>query len=338
MKQIIYERFGPPSVVAQCQEVADPTSPSAWEVMVSIDSFPINPADLAMIRGQYGVLNQPPATIGMEAVGTVVEVGRSVSHLEVGNRVLLLANNNWATLRKVPASLTVKVPDDLDPLQLSMLKVSGMTAHWLTSQIEPIRDGELVVQNAPLSAVGRYVIQLAKARGFRTVNLVRRPEQIAETERLGGDINLLDEDGVDERLRSELNGQAIKLGLDAVAGESTDRIAACLADGGMIVNYGMLSVEPCRLNPMHTIFRNIQLTGFWLSKILNRLSAQERQSHILELVDLLASQKLHSDVDSVFSIDEISNAITRAEQPGRSGKVFISTNPADRTSPSEHIE
>ena len=79
MKQVVYEKFGPPSTVAKCVEAPDPQAPSAWEVIVAVDAFPINPADLAMMYGQYGILNKPPSTIGMEAVGTVVEKGKSVA-------------------------------------------------------------------------------------------------------------------------------------------------------------------------------------------------------------------------------------------------------------------
>lgn len=335
LKQIVYERHGPPALVAQCQQVAGPSSPSAWEVVVNIDAFPINPADLAMIHGQYGILNPPPSTVGMEAVGTVVDIGSSVKDLDKEDRVLLLANNNWATQRKVPASLTVKLSQQLDPLQLSMLKVSGMTAHWLTSQFEPLQEGQFLVQNAPLSAVGRYVIQLAKAKGIRTVNLVRRQDQLAETQQLGGDINVLDDEKVAENVAAALSGQAIKLGLDAVAGDATNRLAACLADGGTIVNYGMLSMEHCRLDPMHSIFRNVQMKGFWLSKILNRLPAKERESHIVQLAEMLSKRQLVGEIDSVFSIEDIGDAIRRAEQPGRKGKVLISTNPDDHRPPVE---
>lgn len=131
MQHIVYEKFGPPAVVAKCVEAAEPGPPAAWEVLVKLDAFSINPADLAMLQGQYGILNSPPSTIGMEGVGTVLEVGQSVTRLEVGDRVILLGNNNWATHRRTPATLAVKVPRELDPIQLAMLKVSGLTAYWL---------------------------------------------------------------------------------------------------------------------------------------------------------------------------------------------------------------
>ncbi len=327
MKQIVYEKFGPPSIVARCVEAPDPSTPTAWEIVVQVDAFPINPADLAMIYGQYGILNKPPATIGMEAVGTVLEKGKSVTEIEVGDRVILLANNNWATIRKVPATLAVKVPKQLDPLQCSMLKVSAMTAYQMLTQFDQLKPGHFVVQNAPLSVVGRYTIQIAKILGVRTVNLVRRSEQIAQVERLGGDIVLLDQANVSSEVKERIDNGTVRLGIDAVAGESTGRLAECLQENSLIVNYGMLSMSPCQIDASQTIFRGIRLVGFWLSKVLNKLSAKDRQNQLLQLVQWLESGAIQGAIDSVFPIEHTVEAIKRTEQSGRCGKVIVSTNP-----------
>ncbi|XZE18093.1 zinc-dependent alcohol dehydrogenase family protein [Pirellulaceae bacterium SH449] len=323
MKQIVHDRYGPPSIVAKCVELKELAPPSAWEVSVAVDAFPINPADLAMIQGRYGILNKPPCTVGMEGVGTVTHIGKSVSSVSVGDRVILLANNNWCTHRNVPATLVVKAPSTLDPHQLCMLKVSGLTALHLLTKFESLKPGSCVIQNAPLSAVGRYIIQLSKAMDVKTVNLVRRSEQIDAVTRLGGDIAILDDENTAEQIRKTLGKSMPKLAFDAVAGPSTNRLTQCLQDGGSIINYGMLSMTPCQLDSSDIIFRGIKLQGFWLSKVLNKISAAERHEQLTTLVGYLEKGVLHGAVDSLFSIENISNAIRRAEQEGRTGKVIV---------------
>jgi NADPH:quinone reductase-like Zn-dependent oxidoreductase len=288
-----------------------------------MDAFPINPADLAMIHGRYGILNKPPCTVGMEGVGTITQVGKSVNTLEIGDRVILLANNNWCTHRNVPATLVVKVPRSLDPNQLCMLKVSGLTALHMLTKIETQKPGSYVVQNAPLSAVGRYLIQLAKIFDLKTVNIVRRPEQIELVTKLGGDVAVVEHENVAEEIRKSLGKSTVKLAVDAVAGASTNRLAECLQDGGSIINYGMLSMSPCQLDSNHAIFRGISLQGFWLSRVLNKISAAERHEQISTLVGLLEQGLLHGAVDSLFAIDAITEAIRRAENEGRNGKVIV---------------
>ncbi|MEZ6138521.1 MAG: alcohol dehydrogenase catalytic domain-containing protein [Pirellulaceae bacterium] len=64
-----------------------------------------------MIR-THGFLNQPPSSIGMEGAGRIIDVGKSVKDLQIGDPVIILANNNWCQRRTVPATLVVKVPDN----------------------------------------------------------------------------------------------------------------------------------------------------------------------------------------------------------------------------------
>lgn len=323
MKQIQFDTFGPPSLVAKCVEVADVGAPSAWEVVVDIVAFPINVADLAMLAGRYGTLPKLPSTIGMEASGIVAEVGSAVKDLQPGDRVVVLGNNNWAERRKLAVGAVHKVPNDSDMHQMSMLKVNPTTAQVLLTDYVELSAGDWVLQSAPLSSVGRCVIQLAKAKGLKTINVVRRIETAPEVIALGG--NHVVEDGPDlaQRIRALVRHDPIKLALDAVAGSGVQRLAECLSEGGKIVNYGMLSNEPCLLDPEQTIFRGISLHGFWLSKLLNRLSLVERKTLFDSMAQMIATGQLNIAVDSCFGIRDISAAIQRAEQSGRGGKVLI---------------
>ncbi len=323
MKQIVFHRFGPPTVVAQCEEAITPTGPSAWEVIVQVEAFPINPADSAMILGQYGFLNQPPSVIGMEGAGHVVEVGKSVKDLRVGDPVIILANNNWCQFRKVPATLAVKVPHEANIQQMAMLKVTGLTAWKLLTEFATLKPGDIVIQNAPLSAVGQYVIQLANILGLKTINLVRRETQISKVEQLGGTYCFIDDTDVDKQVREKTGKAPLRLALDCVGGLSTDRLGKCLNEHGTVVNYGMLSLEPCAFSPEHLIFRNVSLVGFWLSRLLNKMSAADRSQQVLQLANWVCEGKLTGSIDSTFAIGDITEAIRRSEQTGRDGKVLV---------------
>lgn len=326
MKQIRFTSFGQPSVVAKCVDVADVGDPAAWEVAVRIEAFPINVADLAMLAGRYGTLPKLPNTIGMEAVGSVVQCGTSVTNIAVGDRVVILANNNWSERKNIPAALVHKVSKDADPLQLSMLKVNPASAHLMLTTFESLNPGDWVIQTAPLGSAGQCVIQLAKLLEINTLNVVRTQDAVAEVKRIGGNVALLDGPELPEQVKLAIGHSQVRLAFDAVAGPGTDRLAQCLAENGSVINYGMLSNEPCQLAPDQTVFRNINLRGFWLSKVLNRLSHIERTELYDKLSENVATGSLKMSIDSCFSMSQIDEALRRAEQNGRKGKVIVTTD------------
>ena len=327
MKHIVFERYGPPARVVKCVETEDPSAPGDWEVAVDISATAINPSDISMLRGQYGVLPpRLPATIGLEASGRVTSVGSSVKDLSVGDRVIVVANDNWQQRRKVQYSLVHKIPDELDDLQAAMVKTNSICAYMMLTTAEDVEPGDFIIQSAPLSAVGRMVIGMAKALGYRTVNIVRRPDAVKEVLDLGGDIALTDGEDIGARVAKATHDAPILLGLDAVAGETTGRIADCLDTGASLISYGMLSGEPIQLRPDHTIFKDIRLKGFWLSKILNRMSQKKRSDLFSDCLDLMVKHGLRNEVGKTFPLEDISAAIEYAEAPERRGKVLLLPN------------
>lgn len=325
MKQIQFAAFGQPSQVARLIDVAELAPPSAWEVVVDIEAFPINVSDLATLSGHYGTLPHLPSTIGMEAVGRVSHCGSSVVDLVPGDRVILLANNNWSERRKVPMATVHKVDRDSDPLQMAMLKVNPATAYMLLNDNQQLMEGDWIIQNAPLSSVGQCVIQIARSMGVRTVNVVRRLETTAKILSIGGSIVVEDGPDLAPRVSDLIGRDPVRLALDAVAGPGVNRLAECLVEGSSIINYGMLSTEACVLSAEQTIFRNISLRGFWLSKLLSRMPQSKRIELLGTLATMVTSGKLQMEVDSVFPMEEIQAALQRAEQGGRNGKVLVTT-------------
>jgi trans-2-enoyl-CoA reductase len=323
MLQVQFSTFGQPSAVAQCVSVPFVGSPAAWEVVVAVEAFPINAADLAILSGRYGSLPQLPSPVGMEAVGTVTQCGDAVRNLAIGDRVVLLANNNWAEYRRVPATTVHKVPKDIDPLQLCMLKVNPATAQLMLQSFLDLKSGDWIAQTAPLGTVGRCVIQMARQRGLRTINIVRDISERQRIHDIGGDVVVEVGPEMAKKALQATGGRAAIVAFDAVAGSGTIALADCLVEGGCVITYGMLSGEPCALTPEQAIFRNIKLNGFWLSKVLNRLSLGERTKLYDSICDMMRKGLLNVAIDSVYSINHISDALRRAEQRGRSGKVVV---------------
>src|SRR5262245_38012413 len=128
MLAIQFSRLGPPEEVAEVVELPDPPPPAPGEVLVELEAAPINPSDLLMLRGEYGIRPDLPAVGGNEGVGRVAALGAGVAHLKVGDRVPLagIRGGSWRERAIARASRLAPLPD-ADPLQLAMLSANPAT-------------------------------------------------------------------------------------------------------------------------------------------------------------------------------------------------------------------
>ncbi len=326
MKLAQLNAFGVPSQVVDCIEEEDPGAPDAGEVLIEMLACPINPAELLIIEGKYASKPPLPARLGIEGAGRVLAVGEAVSGLAPGDLVMSLGRANWAEKFILKAGEVIKAPDGIDVAQLSMLKINPATAHLMLTTVVTLEPDNWVIQNAANSAVGVNLIRLADARGLKTVNVVRRESLIEPLQAIGADVVLVDGPDLAVRATAATGGADIKLAIDAVAGAATERLADCLAEEGTVVNYGLLSGDPCQLRADQTVFKGITLTGFWLAKQMRAMKPAALATLYGDLMARIANGSLHVDVEATYGLDNIKTALEHAGREARDGKVLITPN------------
>src|SRR3989454_297884 len=326
MKQVLIDRYGPPEEVARCAEVPDVGAPAADEVVFDVLAFPINPADVSFCRGTYRLRPPLPATPGAECVGRVATVGAGVSHVKTGDLVINLQRENWTQKRRVKADVVVPVPPRMDVRQAAMLRINPPTALLLLSDFVELKPGDWVIQNVANSAVGRLVIGLARARGVKTLNVVRREALFAELKGLGADACVVDGDDLAERVKAQTAGAPIRLGLDAVSGRATARLSACVGEGGVVCNYGSMSGEDPVMSRNALISGGQTLVGFILGRALGTRPLEQIRAIYADLGQQIAKGVLSAPVEMVYPIEEIKDAVAHAQRGERSGKILVAPN------------
>ena len=326
MKQVLLDRYGDPEEGVRCAEVPDVGAPGAGEVVFEVLAFPINPADISFCRGTYRLRPELPATPGAECVGRVVTLGAGVTHVKPGDLVINLQRENWTQKRRVKGDDVIAISEGIDIQQAAMLRINPATALLLLTDIVSLKPGDWIIQNVANSAVGRLVIRLARARGVKTVNVVRRESLFGELKALGGDVCVLDGPDLVTAVKTETHGAPIRLGLDAVSGRATARLSACLAEGGIVCNYGSMSGEDPVMSRSTLVSGGQSLVGFILGRGLSTRSLEQVRAIYADLGQQVAKGNLSAPVEMVYPIEDIKEAVAQAQRGERSGKILVAPN------------
>jgi NADPH:quinone reductase-like Zn-dependent oxidoreductase len=326
MKAAVFEVFGDPSSVLSVREVPDP-QPGPGEVRVRMIASPINPSDLLVVQGLYGVLPDLPATPGLEGVGIVDEVGPGfIGRLVRGKRVAAInpSGGDWAEFAVIPARFARPVPDDIPDEQAATFFINPATVLAMVRHVLAVPKGEWLLQSAAGSALGRMIINLGRHDGFKTLNVVRRREAVAELQAFGGDAVISSSDGaIEEQVRGITSGKGVRFAVDPVGGQTGTGVFRSLGEGGRLLLYGTLSGDPIEVDPRLLIAGQRTVAGFWLGHWMRQRSIPSNLLLFREIAALMRRGVLRSEIGQTYSLDEIKDAVQQAVITGRQGKVLL---------------
>jgi NADPH2:quinone reductase len=329
MKAVVYQRHGEPADVLELRERPRP-EPGKNQVRVRMLASPINPSDLLTVRGNYGPPGALPGTPGYEGVGVIDGVGpglfKHLRGLKPGRRVAVLngAGGNWSESVIVPARMAVPIPADIADDQAASCFVNPATVLAMVRHVLQVRPGEWLLQTAAASALGKMVIRLGRHQGFRTINIVRRPDQGDDLRRLGADeVIATDTESVAERVQALTKGQGVPHALDAVGGSMGLAALASLGSRGRLLVYGALSGAPMPVDPRLLIAGQKRVEGFWLSEWARAQGVWTMLRLFREIFQLIRAGVLITPVQAHYGLADIRAAVLAAEQTGRTGKILL---------------
>ena len=325
MRVASISEFGRPAEVLSVQDVEKPT-PGPGDVLVRMIASPINPSDLMTIEGTYGKQPGFPFTPGYEGVGVVESSGGGLlAKMMVGKRVAVGCRDGggWGEYIALPFKQVVpvdsKVPDD----QAATFFVNPITAFVLTRRLMQIPAASWLLQTAAGSALGKMVIRLGNKFGFKTCNIVRRPEQIDELKAIGADqVVVFDADNHEptalaEMVKEVCGNDGVPYAIDPVGGKLGSAIVDCLGLGGQMVVFGTLSDEPLEFSSRKLMTVRASLHGFWLPRYMERLGLLAKIKLIKAVGKLVADGTLATKIGQQFELADVADAVSAGSQDGK---------------------
>lgn len=324
MRALTQETFGDPAEVLAVTDTPGAGEPGEGQVRLRIVRATIHNHDLWTVRGTYGFKPDLPARSGTEALGVVEALGAGVTHLEIGQRVVAGGVFGvWAEQVLAPATALLPVPDAIDDgaaAQLVSMPFSAVSLLDFTG----LGEGDWLIQNASNGAVGRLVVQFARARGLNVVSLVRREAGEQELADAGIDrVVSTDRDDWRDRVEAITGGAPITVAVDSVGGQASADLLSVLAVDGTLISFGAMNDGVMQIPSGDVIFKQATVKGFWGSAVSKAMAPERRTALLREVVERVASREVVLPVEATFGLDQISEAVAAHFTPGRVGKIQL---------------
>ena len=319
MRAIRPSHTGGPEVL-EVQDVPTP-SPGPSEALIRVEAAGVNYIDVYHRTGLYPL--PLPLPMGLEGAGTVERLGDGVRDLRVGQRVAWASvPGSYATHVVAPADKLVPVPDGVPSDIAAGLLLQGMTAHYLTQTIVPLRAGLIVLLHAAAGGVGLLLLQLAKRVGARVIGTVSTEAKAALAKAAGADyvINYAATDFPAE-VKRLTGGRGVDVVYDSVGQATFDGSLESLAPRGYLVLFGQSS----GVVPPFDLARLAKGSYFLTRPSLGHYTAtrSELLGRARHLFDLVAAGQLHVRIDRTFPLAQAGEAHRVLTGRATTGKVLL---------------
>ena len=328
--KVVVTAFNPadPSSTLEVVQVPTPV-PAAGEVLVKVTARPINPADVFSVMGVYPGFAPAalPATPGLEGCGIVVD-SNGVEGLPVGTRGVIFpntkdGNGSWQEYIAISPAAFLPIPDSVPDSSAAQFLVNPITVIGMLEELA-VPAGEYLVQTAAGSVLGRQLITVAKQRGIKTINLIRRPEGAAELLALGADhvIVTTETENIPAAVHELTGGKGAYAAVDAVAGDSTAACTGSVRAGGTVIIYGAMAGIEFKGSVVDTLFRQVTIRGFWLNVWLGSIG--DRKTEVFkQVLGMLADGSLVPLAGKSFPLADVVEAFKHSQSEARGGKVLL---------------
>ncbi len=302
--------------------------PGVGEVLVDVQASPVNYVDQLVIAGQYQFLPKLPFVPGKGPAGIVAAVGRDVSSLKVGDRVLaMVEQGGYAPQVVADQSQCYRLPQAMSFTQAASLSLAYDTSWFALRDRARLVPGESVLVLGASGAVGRSAVQIAKAIGARVLGGISRVEKGPSVLSAGADA-LVDLSGENlretlrERVKQANDGKYVDVVLDPLGGDLFDAAIRAVAWRGRLVVIGFASGRIPTVKANYLLLKNIEVSGLQVSDYRKRRPWQVRECYE-ELFEWYAQGKITPDEVTTYRWDQAGQALASLRDRTAAGRPVL---------------
>lgn len=313
-------------------------SPKGKEVVVEVEAFGLNYADVMARRGLYREAPPFPCVIGYEVVGKIVQCGSEANSALLGKRVSAFCRFGGYARHVLTNDYATVVVADQPAEELLALCTQAVTAYYMAEYLTPVHSSDIVLIHAAAGGVGTLLIQLAKLKGARVIAKIGRAEKTDLVKSLGADwvVNYNEADYLTQ-IKTLLKGARIDVSFNPVAGSTYKKDMQILGSGGRMILFGGSELSSgkwgifSKLNfvrkmglvlPIELMMRSKNILG------VNMLKIADNKPEVLEdclhaVMQLYGEGKLKPQIGGRYTAEELYEAHAALESGKTTGKLSV---------------
>ena len=321
-----FHEIGGPEVL-RIEEVEVPP-PGKGEIQIGVKALGLNRAESMFYHGQYIYQPNLPAGLGYEAAGVVEAVGPDVDKSWIGKQVSTVPSFSLNEYSKVgeevlaPVAALGEYPAKLSAAEGAAIWMQYVTAYGALIAIAHLTKGDFVVIPAASSSVGLAAIEIAKAEGAVSIATTRKSNKKAELTALGADhVIATEEEDFVARVREITGGKGARVVFDPVAGPFLEKLVEATQLGGIIFQYGALSMQPTPLPLVPVLSNGLMIRGYTLMEITRnpeKLALAKKYVY-----DRLADGRFVPKIAKTFPFAQTVEAYRYLESNAQVGKIVV---------------
>ncbi len=307
--------------------------PANDEVVIEVEAFGLNFADVLARLGLYKDCPPLPTVVGYEVVGKISKIGADVTNVQLGDRVVGFTRfGGYAQVVLTNMKTVVKIKEDYPVGKALALATQYCTAYYSAHVATNVQSGDKVLVQAAAGGVGTALVQLCKLKKCKIYGTAGSQEKLDYIKKQGVDIaiNYRNQD-----FSKEIT-EKLDVVFDSIGGTSFKKGFKLLANGGRMIPFGAASQLEA-----NNIFSKIKFAlsfGFYhpISLIMqskaivgvNMLKIADDKPEILqycmqEVVKLAEEGKIDPHVGGMYSIDKLNEAHLALETRKTIGKIAV---------------
>jgi NADPH2:quinone reductase len=316
------ERQGAPSVLQY--SIENINMPGANQVLVKQEAIALNYVDILFRNGSF-LISSFPATIGVEAAGTIEAIGTGISNFKIGDRVgYYFSLGAYTQYRIIDVNSLISIPEDISFDQAASLMAKGLTARMLVKQAYSVKPGDTILVHAAAGGVGSLVSKWAKSLGALVIGTVGSAAKKEYALAHGIDhVIALDTEDLAKTIKAITGGKKIQALFDGVGKATFEQSVPLIAEGGYAVLFGASSGSPSignaalKENKIHLIQ---PVLGNYLPD--SRAVAQASK----DLFDAVRSGILGTITPSIYALSDAAKAHQDLESSKTKGSIIFHIN------------